>query len=331
MSNSPARSMESPNDQAVDARPTRFYVNPRNIRIYDSRGIEVAGAYQSLSGIWTGNRLYRALDICFVPPSVCWWLVRQGSGDEFMRDNTAVEHGANDVMGPDGPLEVENTPIPLIERTLTPKAKGPRESSFTTPLRSQDGKCVITGKSPYGKRWTAIDASHIVPLAQAQLFNEQFAPLLTDDTFPEGQPLNSVQNGLLLGCEFHAHWAKHDFSIDPDDGYRIVCFSSMVETMVPHPEHALGLRRADIPDNQRVLDEVLRRHYTQAVLGNIRGAGKLRDDSWEEDLRDKNFSEPFDLSQQRWPDPRRKEFLEGKLSARLYDIAHRRSASMYVV
>ncbi|KDQ18489.1 hypothetical protein BOTBODRAFT_28862 [Botryobasidium botryosum FD-172 SS1] len=322
-------SSRSGDNTAMERTPS-CYKMPRNIRIYDSRGVEVAGVEQLPNGVWTGNRLYRALDVCFVAPTVRWWLAGRDSGREVMRDNEPVAQGYYDVMSQGGPLQIENTATPFFERTITP-VTSPQvlKSSLVAPLRLRDGKCVITGRSPYAGRWTALQACHIVPLTHLELFNEHFSSLLLDDTFPEGQPLNSVQNGLILGCEFHAHFVKYDFSIDPDDGYRIVWFSSVIKSMAPHPEYVPGLRRADIPENQRVLDEVLRWHYTQAVLGNVRGAGVRWNDSWDEDLGGK-FGR-LDLSEKRWTDPERKGFLESELGVRLYDIAHRRNAPMYAV
>ncbi|KDQ18486.1 hypothetical protein BOTBODRAFT_28856 [Botryobasidium botryosum FD-172 SS1] len=304
-----------------------YISRPRNIRIYDSRGVEVAGVEQPIDGVWTGKRLYRALTLCFVPLPVQWWLSRRDSGERLMNNDVPVEQGYYDVMSADGPLQIQNTSTPFFERALTPMAT-PRASSFITPLRSRDGKCVITGRSPHAEDWASIKACHIVPLMQPDLFEEKFAPLLANDTLPEDQPLNSVQNGLILASEFREHWNRYNFSIDPDDGYRIVWFSGAIGSVAPHPQHAPGLQRTDIPGELRALDEALRWHYMQAVLGNIRGVGDRRNDSWIEGLGlDPGY---FDLSRQDWSHPKHREILESELRVRLYDVRHRRNAPMYV-
>jgi len=98
--------------------------------------------------------------------------------------------------------------------------------------------------------------------------------------------INSVQNGLLMSENLHTQFDQYLFSINPDvrnlelvlailtrqkDGYKIISF-------MPNREGIDGrvldpiCRNPNNPD--RVSDDVLRWHFRQSVLANIRGAGE---------------------------------------------------------
>ncbi|KAL1959192.1 hypothetical protein VTO42DRAFT_2697 [Malbranchea cinnamomea] len=83
--------------------------------------------------------------------------------------------------------------------------------------------------------------------------------------------IHSVQNGLLMTGHLHTRFDQYLFSINPDDGYKIVEFgpgSWGVDGRVLDPAC-----RNPNTDNH-VSDELLRWHFQQAVLANMRGAGE---------------------------------------------------------
>ncbi|KAE8440995.1 hypothetical protein EG329_006132 [Mollisiaceae sp. DMI_Dod_QoI] len=76
-------------------------------------------------------------------------------------------------------------------------------------------------------------------------------------------------NGLLLRSDMHQLFDFYDFSINPDDDYKIVCFSR-------DRNHIAGkfLDQRLLDDPQRPVDQLLRWHFRQAVLTNMKGAGE---------------------------------------------------------
>ncbi|KAK9324934.1 hypothetical protein V1517DRAFT_365763 [Lipomyces orientalis] len=73
--------------------------------------------------------------------------------------------------------------------------------------------------------------------------------------------INSSQNGLLMLSNIHQSFDGFHFSINPDDGYKITCFD-----FNPFKIDGSGA------DGAR--DTLLRWHFRQAVLANMRGAGE---------------------------------------------------------
>ncbi|KAK9352423.1 hypothetical protein V1523DRAFT_249606 [Lipomyces doorenjongii] len=83
--------------------------------------------------------------------------------------------------------------------------------------------------------------------------------------------INSCQNGLLMKADVHALFDNFSISINVDDDYKIVTFTD--------DRLNIGNRRLDPvcgdPNNkQSARDELLRWHFRQAVLANMRGAGE---------------------------------------------------------
>jgi hypothetical protein len=78
-----------------------------------------------------------------------------------------------------------------------------------------------------------------------------------------------VQNGLLLRSDLHTLFDAYTFSINPDDNYKVVCFDDFGEGI-----DGKHLDQEFLDDPQRPVDELLRWHFRQAVLANMRGAGE---------------------------------------------------------
>lgn len=104
-------------------------------------------------------------------------------------------------------------------------------------------------------------------------------------TAPHGDAINSVQNGLLLRSDIHQLFDNYIVSVNPDvcihgvgntvianlsqDNYKIVCFADDVKS--------IGGKYLDPPFLEhpaRPVDQLLRWHYRQAVLSNMKGAGE---------------------------------------------------------
>ncbi|KAI9781116.1 MAG: hypothetical protein M1816_002474 [Peltula sp. TS41687] len=86
------------------------------------------------------------------------------------------------------------------------------------------------------------------------------------------------RNGLLLQGTVHLMFDAWQVAINPDDGYKITIFGPDAfgyDGRILHPS-------CRIPDDpRRVSDELLRWHFRQAVLFNVKGAGER---IWEFDF-----------------------------------------------
>ncbi|KAK9319139.1 hypothetical protein V1517DRAFT_358659 [Lipomyces orientalis] len=123
---------------------------------------------------------------------------------------------------------------------------------------------VITGlinDAADSDEWSGFHAGHIFPLSSEDYFIQR-----ERDT-----GINSCQNGLLMQSNVHEKFDGLFFSINPDDGYEIVCFDKdilriggkILDPVCRNPN-----------DDRRAGDELLRWHFRQAVLANMRGAGE---------------------------------------------------------
>ncbi|KAF8424379.1 hypothetical protein EV426DRAFT_642349 [Tirmania nivea] len=115
-------------------------------------------------------------------------------------------------------------------------------------VRQRDRRFVITGDSAENARgsWAGFEAAHIFPLAYEGYWKEHNYGRWISIHPNNGGSINSVQNGLLLRADLHILFDTYDVSINPDFGN----------------------------DECRPVDELLRWHFRQAVLANMRGAGE---------------------------------------------------------
>ncbi|KAH8659263.1 hypothetical protein BGZ60DRAFT_382280 [Tricladium varicosporioides] len=171
------------------------------------------------------------------------------------------------------PIHINNE-APLTR--MISQQTGSRVQAFTNAVRLRDRRCIITGKEAirsYHGNWTGFEATHIFPLAFEGLWKDLdygrwISSPLNGGTI-EGGKINSVQNGLLLDSAIHQDFDMYWFSINPDDNYKIVCFDLDM--------YNIAGKRLDqrlLDDPQRPVDQLLRWHFQQAVLVNMRGAGE---------------------------------------------------------
>ncbi|KAH8587951.1 hypothetical protein B0O99DRAFT_525975, partial [Bisporella sp. PMI_857] len=159
-----------------------------------------------------------------------------------------------------------NNELALI-RPSTSSQTGKRVQAFCDTVRSRDKRCVITGDVALGA--PGFESAHIFLLAyEKHCKNGNFARWIS--IYPTaGGSINSIQNGMLLRNDIHHLFDAFAFSINPDDGYKIVHFS--YDSGKIAGKH---LNRRLLDDLQRPVDELFRWHFRQAVLINMRGAGE---------------------------------------------------------
>ncbi len=156
--------------------------------------------------------------------------------------------------------------------------------------------------APYDQ-WFGFEATYIFPLAYDSQWNmENYDQWITIDP-PQGGKINSVQNGILLLAHLHKEWDAYRFSINPDVSY-FLCFmmvprfplfcpsgqESRLETRFNkhfqngykivyfgfdiNQQAGKTLDNLLLSDPHRPVDQLLRWHFRQAVLFNMRGAGE---------------------------------------------------------
>ncbi|KAK9364854.1 HNH endonuclease-domain-containing protein [Lipomyces kononenkoae] len=160
-----------------------------------------------------------------------------------------------------------------ITRVLSNTVSG-RDESFRRRVRARDRKCVITGVVNPKRRvdWSAYHVAHIFPLSAEQWFiTNCFSRWITDRDGEHDTGIKSCQNGLLMLSTVHELFDNFSISINVDDDYKIVTFTDDLLNV--------GGRQLDPicrdPNNvQSARDELLRWHFRQAVLANMRGAGE---------------------------------------------------------
>lgn len=106
---------------------------------------------------------------------------------------------------------------------------------------------------------------HIFPLSLDQHFASQ------GFTGINSTGADSPQNGMLLDSTVHQFWDSYSIAVNPNDGYRMQSFSPNVWEL--HGKVMDPVCRD--PDNPLSVDgALLRWHYEQAVLCNVRRAGE---------------------------------------------------------
>ncbi|KAF4632799.1 hypothetical protein G7Y89_g5334 [Cudoniella acicularis] len=152
-------------------------------------------------------------------------------------------------------------------------ASGPH----TSPHQSRK-ECVLGGAGTEAidaddDNWTGLEAAYIFPLAFEGLWKDynydRWAKSPSNREGFKGGKINSAQNGLLLRSDIHQLFDMYSISVNPDDNYKIICFAR--ET------NGIAGKRFDqrpLDDPQRPSEQLLRWHFRQAVLVNMKGAGE---------------------------------------------------------
>ncbi|PUU80412.1 HNH endonuclease-domain-containing protein [Tuber borchii] len=153
---------------------------------------------------------------------------------------------------------------------------GARIVSFRDAVRERDRRCVITRVPVYEPAfsgWKMFEVAHIFPLAYEDHWNQSnYSRWITVPPANESDGfIHSVQNGMLLTRDLHALFDGYDVSINPDDNYKIVCFARETTWYNIAGRH---LDQTFLDNPLRPADQLLRWHYRQAVLVNVKGLGE---------------------------------------------------------
>ncbi|KAF8420639.1 hypothetical protein EV426DRAFT_633994 [Tirmania nivea] len=201
----------------------------------------------------------------------------RGLGHIVMKTNTGLEAGHYDVYC-DSPINVNNKP--WVFRLISHNVLG-RDDAFMTGIRARDGRCVISGmvnRAAYRGQWAGFEAAHIFPLEKEDpiWIQGNFRRWITDmDDTDRSSKINSLQNGILLQSGIHQLFDQYLISVNPDVTDRTITrLSRFDDDNLGLDGRVLDLVCRNLNDSHRVSDELLRWHFRQSVLANMRGAGE---------------------------------------------------------
>ncbi|KAJ8100051.1 HNH endonuclease-domain-containing protein [Lipomyces tetrasporus] len=191
------------------------------------------------------------------------------------------------------------TDEPCITRILSRTITG-RDDFFRARVRERDGKCVITGivnTEADDNIWRGFEATHVFPRSSEEYWVQNgFSRWITNRMGECDTGINSSQNGLLMQSTIHQKFDGFDFSINPDDGYKIICFD-----------------RDPFKIDGKILDPICRESNGEGVLANMRGAGEL---SFEMD-----FPPGSDMMGEILSGPQAAKRMEAELFSRLNGVS----------
>ncbi|KAG0128092.1 hypothetical protein HOY82DRAFT_623024 [Tuber indicum] len=118
------------------------------------------------------------------------------------------------------------------------------------------------------------NAAHITPSEHSNLWIQyDYGRWITGkDGATESSKINSPRNRFLLRQEVHTMFDQYLISVHPDDGYKVVVFDF---DLYGYDGKTLDPVRRNPADTHSVSDELLRWHFRQSVLADVRGAGEL--------------------------------------------------------
>ncbi|KAK9318939.1 hypothetical protein V1517DRAFT_334153 [Lipomyces orientalis] len=245
----------------------------RNVHFFDSlRPTEPLGGLY-LNPSVTRRKFLRMLE-SIIDPDCHYSVWLRGTEAPLMPTDVPLEQGNYDIVSDSPGGIISLTDERCITRAYT-RTNSRRDRRFRDQVRARDGKCVITGNvnlTAHRNYWSGFEAVHIFPLSHEEFFKTlNYPQLITIRSGEADTGINSCQNGLLMQSNIHQQFESFGFGIDPDDGYKITCF---MEDTFRLDERTLDLVCRDPADERSVRDELLRWHFRQAILANMKGNGE---------------------------------------------------------
>jgi len=252
------------------------YIQPTNRSAWHDTHIYASNDRDTvLGGLWvapgiTNANLYSMVEIfCTITDT---FDLQDDSQRLVERDEEPLQPG-NYYIFTKGSITVTDE-VPLL-RTLSLHS-GTRVESFFDSVRNRDRRCVITGRSAVINGvtyWEPFEAAHVFPLAYEEHWSQRNLGhwITVPPASASHGTINSVQNGILLTRDMHALFDCYQISINPDDHHKIVCFTPIANS------YGIAGRQLDqsfLDDPLRPDDHLLRWHFRQAVLVNMKGVGE---------------------------------------------------------
>ncbi|KAG0636510.1 HNH endonuclease-domain-containing protein [Tuber brumale] len=278
----------------------------RNVHFYDATdpdGDVLGGLIQN--GSVTEASFLQMLGILLIVPAPIH-VQHRTSGKLVSETNNRLPIGTYDVYCES---HIQLNDEPRIHRIISHNVSG-RNGAFGNGIRARDGKCVISGVANLNarRRWTSFEAAHIFPLEKENYWIESdYGRWVTDMNDTVGiSKINSRQNGLLLRQHIHGLFDQYLISVNPDDNYKVVMFDLDMDGV---DDRIVDPVCRDPGDPHHVSVELLRWHFRQSVLANMRGAG--------EPVFESDFPPGMDMMEEIRTGPYAKERLELEVASRL--------------
>ncbi|KAG0133141.1 HNH endonuclease-domain-containing protein [Tuber indicum] len=247
----------------------------RNVSFYDATnpGKALGGLVQN--GSITEANFLDILGILLVVDGVGPLRVQERMSSRIVsRTDVPLKTGVYDIHCD---VSIQMSDERWIQRLVTRYANLEKDI-FHHEISNRDRKCVISGivnpeSSIEAGNWTGFEAAHIFPLEHESYWIQyDYGRWITDiDDASGSSKINSSQNGILLRADVHQLFNQYLISVNPDDGYKVVVFDL--------DRFGLDGRILDPvcrfqDDPHHASDELLRWHFRQSVLANMRGAGE---------------------------------------------------------
>ncbi|KAK9252830.1 HNH endonuclease-domain-containing protein [Lipomyces tetrasporus] len=276
----------------------------RDVHFYDISNPDDALGGLQLTPSFTERTFYFALRILVISASP-YDVYLRGTDVPLTPTDDPLQPGKYDIKptSPHGRIFITNEGC--ITRVLSHTVSG-RDEKFRRAVRERDGKCVITGVVNPQRRvdldnWSSYHAAHIFPLSGEEWFvANSFSRWITNREAGHDTGINSCQNGLLMLSTIHEQFDNFNLLTFADDLFNV------------------GGRQLDPvcrdPDSERsATAELLRWHFRQAVLANMRGAG--------EPIFEADFPAGTDIVGEILSGPQASQRMEAELSSRLNGLS----------
>ncbi|KAG0634179.1 hypothetical protein HOY80DRAFT_987738 [Tuber brumale] len=286
---------------------------PRNVSFYDATNPdEVLGGLVQNGSITEANFL-DMLGILLVVGVSPIRVQERMSSHIVSRTEVPLQVGVYDIYC-EASIQVSDEPWVhrLISHEITSS-----EDSFRNDIRNRDRKCVISGISipeifTQSNNWTAFEATHIFPPERSSLWIQYDYGrwIAGKDGTTESSNINSPRNRLLLGLNVQQMFHQYLISVNADDGYKVVVFDP---DLFSYDGKTLDPVCRNLADPHSVSDELLRCHFRQSVLANVRGAG--------EPIFEHDFPPGTDIMGEILAGPYARERFELEIAARLEGVS----------
>ncbi|KAG0132673.1 hypothetical protein HOY82DRAFT_538726 [Tuber indicum] len=246
----------------------------RNVYFHDATNPDVilGGFFQN--GSITEANFLDMLGILLIVEGNPLRVQERVSGHMVWRTDRPLKIGVYDIYC-DASIRVSNEP--WIPRSISLNTRG-RDDRFSHEVRDRDRRCVFSGLinpelNIQADNWSGFQPTHIFPPEHESLWTQcDYGQEITDidDTLGTAK-IDSCQNGFLLGSCARTNFEEYLISVNPDDNYKIVVFDIDIfglDGRILYPV----CRNPDDP--HRVSDQLLRWHFRQSILANLRGAGE---------------------------------------------------------
>ncbi|KAG0634854.1 hypothetical protein HOY80DRAFT_1096202, partial [Tuber brumale] len=247
---------------------------PRNVSLYDASKPAKALGGLVQNGSITETNLLDMLGILLVVGASPMLVQERISSHIVSRTDVPLQPGAYDIYC-EASIQVSDEP--WIQRLMSHDISSGRDERFRNEIRNRDRQCVVSGLiNPkiliQANNWIGFQAAYIFPLEHESLWIQcGYGRWITDTEDSQSSKINSSQNGLLLDASIHQKFEQYLISVNPDGNYKIVVFDPDIRGFDGRILDPVCRNPADL---HCVSDHLLRWHFRQSVLANIRREGE---------------------------------------------------------